>query len=223
MDLLKRCLVAPSILSADFTRIRDAIRLIEQSGGDWVHLDVMDGSFVPNITFGPKMVADIRPLTRLPLDVHLMIEHPETIIREFIEAGADHVTFHIENTIHVHRIITQIHDLGIRAGISLVPSTPVGAISEILDIIDIVLVMTVNPGFGGQELIPKCLEKVKTLDELKRQAGYRYVISVDGGINRETVQAAREAGSDVLISGSSFFAADDPAAEVMYFKGQKIA
>ncbi|HUX22259.1 MAG TPA: ribulose-phosphate 3-epimerase [Spirochaetia bacterium] len=222
MDPLKNYLVAPSLLSADFAHIGKAIRLIEESGGDWVHLDVMDGCFVPNITFGPKMVSDIRPLTKLPLDVHLMIEHPDRIIPEFAKAGADHITFHVENTIHVHRIISQIREFGAKAGVSIVPSTPVAAISELLAFVDVILVMTVNPGFGGQELIPECLEKVRLLDQLRRERGYAYVISVDGGVNRGTAEAVREAGTDVLISGSSFFAAEDPALEVMLFKGQKI-
>lgn len=223
MDPLKQYLVAPSILSANFARVADAVGLIERSSGDWVHLDVMDGTFVPNITFGPKMVADIRPLTRLPLDVHLMIEHPTTLVEEFAKAGANHLTFHIENTIHAHRAISHIRELGVQPGISIVPSTPVSAISELLEVVDIILVMTVNPGFGGQELIPRCLEKVRTLDRLRSEHGYHYLISVDGGVNRKTADAVREAGTDVLISGSSFFAAEDPSLEVMLFKGQKFA
>lgn len=223
MNQLKDRLVAPSILSADFTRIADAIALIEKSGGDWVHLDVMDGAFVPNITFGPKMVADIRPLTRLPLDAHLMIDNPERIIPQFAEAGADHITFHVENTVHIHRIISQIRELGVKPGISIVPSTPVAAIAELLGFVDLILVMTVNPGFGGQELIPQCLEKVRVLDRLREEQGYSYLISVDGGVNRDTAESVREAGTDVLISGSSFFAAPDPGLEVMLFKGQKFA
>ena len=215
-----RHLVAPSILSADFTRIADAVTLIEEARGDWIHLDVMDGTFVPNITFGPKMVADVRKLTKLPLDVHLMIEHPDRIIPEFVRAGADHLIFHVENNVHVHRIVTQIQDLRVQAGISIVPSTPVSAIVELLEMVDLILVMTVNPGFGGQTLIPRCLEKVRALDTLRRDNGFGYLISVDGGVNRETAAAVREAGTDVLISGSSFFASDDPAAEVQLFKGE---
>lgn len=223
METAKQYRVAPSILSANFTRIADAVRLVEKAGGDWLHLDVMDGSFVPNITFGPKMVADIRPLTHLPLDVHLMIDHPDRIIQEFVKAGSDHITFHIENTVHVHRILTQIHDSGRKAGISIVPSTPVSVISELLEMVDIVLVMTVNPGFGGQQLIPRCLEKVKQLDKLREQFGYRFLISVDGGVNRDTAQSVREAGTDTLISGSSFFASEDPAREVSMFRGERTA
>ena len=221
MDSLKQYLVAPSILSADFAHIGNAIRTIEDSHGDWVHLDVMDGSFVPNITFGPKMVADIRPLTKLPLDVHLMIDHPDQIIPVFADAGADHLTFHIENTIHVHRIVTQIQALGVKAGLSIVPSTPVSAISEMLGFVDLILIMSVNPGFGGQVLLPHCLEKVRLLDSLRKERGYSFLISVDGGVNRDTAAAVREAGTDVLISGSSFFASEDPALEVSFFKGHQ--
>ena len=223
MDPLKSYLVAPSILAADFAHIGKAIRLIEESGGDWVHLDVMDGSFVPNITFGPKMVSDIRPLTKLPLDVHLMIDHPDRIIPAFAKAGSDHITFHVENNVHLHRIVTQIRELGVKTGIAIVPSTPVSAIVELLGVVDVILVMTVNPGFGGQRLIPACLEKVRLLDSLRREHRYSYLISVDGGVNLDTVPSVREAGTDVLVSGSSFFASDDPALEVMVFKGHKIA
>lgn len=215
-------LVAPSLLSADFTRIHDAVKLAEQSGSDFIHLDVMDGVFVPNITFGPKMVRDIRKITKLPLDVHLMITRPEHYIEDFAAAGADFITIHGEATIHVHRVLSVIKSLGKKAGISLIPSTPVSAIEEVLPLLDIILIMTVNPGFGGQKLIPETLQKVKTLSELKNARDLNYLISVDGGINRDTAEMVRAAGADLLISGSAFFESSEPSAEVLFLKGNKV-
>lgn len=196
----------------------DAVSLAETSGADWLHLDVMDGAFVPNLTFGPKMVADIRRLTSLPLDVHLMIEHPDRLVDEFLEAGADHITFHTKATTHVHRLVSRIRDFDKRPGLSIVPSTPVSALSEMLEYLDLVLVMTVNPGFGGQSLIASCLPKIEELASIRAQRDYHYRIAVDGGINRKTVEAVRKSGGDVLISGSAFFGSDDPASEVSFFK-----
>jgi len=222
MSFSKNCIVAPSLLSADFSRIHEGVRLIESCGGDWVHLDVMDGSFVPNITFGPKMVRDIRPLTQLPLDAHLMIDNPQNFITEFAGAGADYITIHYEACIHVHRVLQQIRDTGKKVGISIVPSTPAFMLSEVLAMVDLILVMTVNPGFGGQTLIPSCLEKVAYLDRLRKENGYRYLISVDGGVNRETVESIKNAGADVLISGNAFFSAEHPEDEVRYYKGIRV-
>jgi ribulose-phosphate 3-epimerase len=211
-------LTAPSILSADFTDIAGALDLIESSGGDWVHLDVMDGRFVPNLTFGPKMVADIRARTSMFLDTHLMMVEPERYVAAFVDAGADQVTFHIEASIHAHRTVQLIREAGGKAGISVVPSTPASHLDELLEYLDVILIMTVNPGFGGQELIPKCLDKVKYLDQRRREHGFGYRIAVDGGINRTTAGSVLGAGADVLITGSAFFASDDPAAEVRALK-----
>jgi ribulose-phosphate 3-epimerase len=197
--------ISPSILSADFSRLGDAIRQIEEQRGSFVHIDVADGSFVPEITYGQPVVRSLRPLTALPFDVHLMTEHPETQIESFAASGADMLTFHFENTVHHHRIIEVIHKLGKKAGIALVPSTPVAVLSEILPYIDLVLVMTVNPGFGGQQFIHLCIEKIKKLADIQSNAGNNFLISVDGGVNAQNISLVIDAGADIIVSGSAFF------------------
>jgi ribulose-phosphate 3-epimerase len=214
-----RVLVAPSLLSADFGELAKGVRLIEEIGGDFVHIDVMDGHFVPTITFGPKAVADLRKVTRLPFDVHLMIERPENHLEDFCQAGADYLTVHYEATTHLHRVLTAIRIFGKRPGISIVPSTTVEAITEVLELVDIVLVMTVNPGFGGQTLISRCLKKVESLRRIKEADGYGYLVEVDGGIYRETVRQALDAGAEVIVTGSAIFSAEDPRAEVAILRG----
>ncbi|MCR4714508.1 MAG: ribulose-phosphate 3-epimerase [Treponemataceae bacterium] len=202
---MKRTLLAPSLLSSDFSELGAAVSEIERRGGNLIHIDVMDGSFVPNITIGQPVVTSLRRHSELPFDVHLMVMHPETQIDSFIKAGADILTFHYEACVHHYRVVQQIHAAGKKAGISIVPSTPVSAIKELLPVVDVVLVMTVNPGFGGQVLIPGCLKKVKELDEIRKKEGFGFLISVDGGINEHTAADAVEAGSDILVSGSAFF------------------
>ncbi len=216
---MEKPFIAPSVLSADFSQLGQAVSEIALSGAEWVHLDVMDGAFVPNLTFGPKAVADLRPRSNLVFDVHLMTQDPDKLIPAFAEAGADWITFHLEASIHAHRTIQVIKALGKRAGISIVPSTPVSMLDELLGVVDLVLVMAVNPGFGGQALIPSCVEKIRRLDELRRERGYGYLISVDGGINRTTVESVRSAGVDVLVAGSAFFGASDKADEVHALRG----
>ena len=198
-------ILAPSLLSADFSHLADALLRIEQSGGKAVHIDVMDGQFVPQITYGQPVIQALRPKTQLPFDVHLMVEKPELMVESFAEAGADWITFHLESTVHIDRLIQRIHALGKKAGISIVPSTPVSALTEVLAAVDLVLVMTVNPGFGGQKLLPHCVDKIKKLVELRKQHGYHYRISVDGGVNEKTLPAVLNAGADIVVSGSAFF------------------
>jgi ribulose-phosphate 3-epimerase len=218
-----RTIVAPSILSGDFSDVASDIGRIEESGADWIHLDVMDGSFVPNITFGPKMVADIRARTRLPLDVHLMIDDPGRYVRAFVDAGADYVTFHIEAAVHAHRVVQQIRSAGAKPGVALVPSTPASAVDELLDEVEMILVMTVNPGFGGQSLIPRTVEKLASIAARRRELGATFLLEVDGGINPETAALVRAAGCDVLVSGSAFFAADDAASYCTALSGRTVA
>ena len=205
MSMLTFPVLAPSLLSADFASLGSEIKKIEDNNGSVVHIDVMDGIFVPQISFGQPVVKAIRKCTDLPFDVHLMIEHPENQIQTFAESGADWITFHYEAAVHHHRIIQQIHSYGKKAGISIVPSTPVSAIKELLPFVDFILVMTVNPGYGGQKLIPECLKKVTELKNIRQESNFGYIISVDGGVNNETLHSVLEAGTDVVVSGSSFF------------------
>ncbi len=202
---MSKFILSPSILAADFTNLGESLRYIESKNASWVHIDVMDGSFVPNITFGQPVVAALRKISPLQFDVHLMIENPQLHIDSFAEAGADWITFHYEAAVHHHRIIQQIHALGKKAGISIVPSTPVSVLEDILPFVDLVLVMSVNPGFGGQTLIPRCVEKIAQLNELRMKNGYGFRLSVDGGINNKTIGMAVDAGADVIVSGSAFF------------------
>jgi ribulose-phosphate 3-epimerase len=215
---MREPIIAPSILSADFTDFAGAAAQIEASGADWIHIDVMDGRFVPNITFGPKLVEDLRKRTGKFLDVHLMIREPGNFAEAFARAGADSVTFHLEAEVHSHRLLGLIRALGKKAGISVVPSTPAALLEELLPDVDMVLVMTVNPGFGGQKLIGGCLEKARKLAEIRARRGLDFLISVDGGIHEGTAGAALAAGADALVMGSAFFAAGDKAALVRRLK-----
>ena len=219
MKVEKEPYIAPSILSADFTAIGDGVKKIKASGADWIHIDVMDGHFVANLTFGPKMVQDIRKITDMPLDVHLMIDNPDKMVQDFISAGADYVTIHLESAVHIDGILRNIRETGCKAGISIVPSTPIDFVEEVIGIVDLILIMTVNPGFGGQSMINKSLEKVEVLREWRDMFDHPYLISVDGGINEQTSQHVREAGADVMVSGSAFFKADNDKRFIKALKG----
>ena len=202
---MKNQILAPSLLSADFAALGNEIKKIEDNNGGAVHIDVMDGSFVPEITYGEPVIRSIRKLTKLPFDVHLMIEKPEFHIDSFAQAGADWITFHYEATNHAHRVIQMIHEKDKKAGVAVCPGTPVAALSEILPCADIILVMTVNPGWGGQKIIPSCVEKVAQLKKYREEHGLNYKISVDGGVNNETLSSVIDAGTDIVVSGSCFF------------------
>lgn len=214
-------LIAPSILSADFAKLGEEVRAIDAAGADWVHVDVMDGHFVPNLTIGPAVVDAIRPHTNLPLDVHLMIEPADPFIDAFVDAGADYLTVHIEAGPHAHRSIQRIKDAGVKAGISLCPATPAEAVFELLEEVDLVLVMSVNPGFGGQSFIPSQLAKIAKLSAAISMSGRDIRLEVDGGINAETSKAALEAGADVLVAGSAIFRGkpDDYAKNIAALRG----
>ena len=199
--------IAPSLLSADFSKLGEEILSVENSGVEWLHLDIMDGHFVPNLTFGPLVVASIRKRTESFLDCHLMVSEPDRWVDEFIAAGADCITIHQESTPHLHRLIQRIKEKGVAAGVSLNPSTPVSTLSEIISEIDLVLVMSVNPGFGGQAFIPSTLRKVEQLVEMKTD--HDFIIQIDGGMSSKTIAAARSAGVDVFVAGSAIFSEKD--------------
>ena len=204
--------IAPSILSADFARLADEISAAEHAGGDVIHVDVMDGHFVPNITIGPLVVAAIKKITQLPLDVHLMIDHPERYVRDFVEAGADSLSVHPESTPHLHRVLQQIRSYGVEAGVVLNPATPVSVLEYTLDLVNVVLVMTVNPGFGGQKFIPEMLGKIRQVRNLLENKGKDAWISVDGGINTLTAPQVVAYGANSLVAGSAIFASPDGVA-----------
>ncbi|WML39049.1 ribulose-phosphate 3-epimerase [Neobacillus sp. OS1-2] len=211
--------IAPSILSADFSKLGEEIIAVEKAGADYIHIDVMDGHFVPNITIGPLIVDAIRPLTKLPLDVHLMIENPDQYIEAFTKAGADYITVHVEACRHLHRTIQNIKSYGIKAGVVLNPATPVETIQHVIGDIDMVLLMSVNPGFGGQTFIPEVLPKIRKVKDMADQKGLVIEIEIDGGVNPETAKQCIEAGANVLVAGSAIYNQPDYETAISLIRG----
>ena len=211
-------LIAPSILSADFSKLGDEIRAVVDAGADWIHVDVMDGHFVPNITMGPIVVEAVKRVTSLPIDVHLMIEHPDRYIPDFIKAGADWISVHVEACVHLDRTIQMIREAGIRAGAVLNPATPLSSIEWTLEHLDFVLLMSVNPGFGGQSFIANSLKKISDLRSMIDTLNLPTLIQVDGGVNTGTIETVSTAGTDVFVAGSAIFGTDDYAGAISSFR-----
>lgn len=211
--------IAPSILSADFARLAEEVKRVEEAGADLLHIDVMDGHFVPNLTVGPPIVEALRKVTKLPLDVHLMMTNPDSLLAEFAGAGADYLTVHVEACSHLHRTIQAVKERGVKAGVTLNPATPLSTLEEIVREVDLVLVMSVNPGFGGQRFIPSVLDKIRRARQLIDRAGARAALEVDGGVKIDNAAEIIAAGADILVAGSAIFTSREYGATIAALRG----
>jgi ribulose-phosphate 3-epimerase len=211
-------LIAPSILSADFSNLSQQVRLVEMGGADWIHCDVMDGHFVPNITIGPVIVKAVRKCTKLPIDVHLMIEKPDMYLEAFAEAGANSISVHAEEVVHLNRSINKIKELGCKAGVVVNPATPLTTVYDIVEYVDLLLIMTVNPGFGGQQFIPNSIRRIQEAVEIKNKFKANFLIEIDGGVNNKTIISTRKAGAEVFVAGSAIFHSDNITAATSELK-----
>jgi len=212
--------IAPSILSADFAKLGKEVRAVEKAGADWIHVDVMDGHFVPNISLGPMIAAAVRKVTTLPMDVHLMIENPDNYIEEFIKAGADYIAVHAEACTHLHRTIQLIKESGVKAGVALNPATSLSCLEWVINELDLIVLMSVNPGFGGQSFIQSTLEKIKALRKMIKNMKSPPLIQIDGGVSPKTIEEISEAGADVFVAGSAVFGSSDYQATIAKLKGK---
>ena len=215
-----KILIAPSILSADFSRLGEEVKNVSAAGADWIHVDVMDGHFVPNITIGPLVVEALKKINPPPLDVHLMISEPEKYIEQFVKAGADYVSVHQEASVHLHKNLAQIRELGAKVGVVLNPATPIETLEHVLPMVDLVLLMSVNPGFGGQKFIPAVLEKCKNLAKIRSDKKLHFLIEVDGGVNEQTAPELIRAGVDVLVAGNAIFKTSDYKTAIQKIRGK---
>lgn len=211
-------LIASSILTADFSNLSQQIRFTELGGADWIHCDIMDGKFVPNLSFGPVVVQAVRKITKLPVDVHLMIKDPDALLEKFIEAGANWVTVHQEEVVHLNRSLTRIKELGAKAGVAINPSTPITSLVEVINLVDLVLIMSVNPGFGGQKFIQSSIRKIQELSDLRSKTSSNFLIEVDGGISKNNIKELADAGCDVFVVGNSIFGQDNITAATIELK-----